>query len=297
MHYVRNPVWSSLALKFYLMNGLVDSLILMQRGWFAARRLVRLPSMQMMLSLLFGVMVTSFVGHSTLPQVELSDKQKYRLLKSQITRRFILSPIQSDREVTTAVIHAISRATGKTGVNLNEVRSLAKKIIHVSKCFGIDPIHFASLVWRESRFDQTAQSPTGAIGITQMTYAGIEEVLDRLALGSHRRFGALRAQVASCQPGFLNHVPTEVTPEALSMWHDRVETQLDDALMMGAILFKLDLASAESIPARPMREIYRTAFENYNGEAGFKAQFAEEVLALSQTVAEFGSVMIARSGL
>jgi hypothetical protein len=279
----------------------VGPLILMQRGWFAARRLVRLPSMQTTLSLLFGVMMASFVGHSTLPepgsQAELSDKQKYRLLKSQITRRFLLSPIQNDREVMTAVVHAISRATGRTGVDLIEVRALAKKIIHVSKCFGIDPIHFAALIWRESRFDQTAQSPTGAIGITQMTYAGIEEVLDRLALGSHRRFGALRAQVASCQPGFLEHVPTEVTAEALAHWHDRVETQLDDALVMGAILFKLDLASAESIPARPMRELYRTAFENYNGEAGFKSQFAEEVLALSQTVAEFGSVLIARSGL
>lgn len=49
---------------------------------------------------------------------------------------------------------------------------LAEEIVKSSYCFGTDPFLIASKVRQESRFDARAISPTGAIGLTQLTRIG-----------------------------------------------------------------------------------------------------------------------------
>lgn len=63
---------------------------------------------------------------------------------------------------------------------------LARRIIESSYCFGTDPFIVASKIRQESEFNLWAKSPTGALGLTQITNDGIKEVLDQLG---HRGSG------------------------------------------------------------------------------------------------------------
>lgn len=59
-------------------------------------------------------------------------------------------------------------------------RELAQEIVASSYCFGTDPLIVASKIRQESKFDTRAISHTGAIGLTQLTKIGLEEILDQL---------------------------------------------------------------------------------------------------------------------
>ncbi|NUM57254.1 MAG: hypothetical protein HUU56_01405 [Bdellovibrionaceae bacterium] len=58
-------------------------------------------------------------------------------------------------------------------------REMANEVIVSSFCFGTDPFIEASKVRQESKFDIRSVSPTGAIGLTQITGIGLKEILDQ----------------------------------------------------------------------------------------------------------------------
>ena len=209
---------------------------------------------------------------------------KYSAFRMRIERNFQLKIIPKRRRLTTIVQRAINEANPKhQGLSVSDINQLTRDVVNVSQCYGIDPVVYTGLIWRESNFKQSARSERNARGLTQMTSAGIEEVLDRLSPTSHRRLGHLRSLVKRCSPNFLVRVPAKASADTLAAWRNSVTFSRKDSLVMGALLLKLNLAQAR-IPHRKPNdfETYRAALEDYNGDPKMKVQFATDVLALAK---------------
>jgi len=84
-------------------------------------------------------------------------------------------------------IHDINPNRDANAPNDISTKDLAKRIAGVSYCFHIDPFVFTSLIRQESiTYNQRADSPTGARGLTQFTTIAVEEVDDQLGIrGNH----------------------------------------------------------------------------------------------------------------
>jgi hypothetical protein len=174
-------------------------------------------------------------------------------------------------EVPRLVKSSILAANENKGlVTQLEAKVLSKKIVHVSQCLDIDPIVFTALIWRESHFKHQSKSETGAVGLTQLTKTGIEEVLDRLASQSIRRRDDLRNQMTACYPSLMKSIPASLDFVDLSEWKRKVAASPELSLIFGAALLKINLTSD-----------YRTALAKYNGDPRVKVQFAEDVLVLA----------------
>ena len=160
----------------------------------------------------------------------------------------------------------------RTNINKGEAKVLSKKIVQVAKCMDLDPVMFAALIWRESHFRHVAQSETGAVGMTQLTKPGIQEVLERLAENSWRKKDLIRMQVASCYPKIFKQIPKNIDVEDIAQWKQKIKNSLDMNLVFGAVLLKSYLDRHQD---------YQIAFEKYNGDPRIKVRFAQEVLALN----------------
>jgi hypothetical protein len=179
---------------------------------------------------------------------------------------------------------AINEANPKhEGLDVSEISFLSREVVRVSKCYGVDPVIFTGLIWRESNFKPGSISERYAVGLTQMTSSGIREVLERLSPTSHRRLGHLRSLVQKCSPNFIGRVPYEVSEDTLAAWRNSVEFSRGDALVMGALLLKINLASTNLLKTQANEiETYRDALEHYNGDPAIKVQFANDVLQLAK---------------
>ena len=219
---------------------------------------------------------------------------KNALFRFQIERNFSLKTKLNGPELQGLVLKAIHEANPKNeGLDPSELIPLSKNVVKVSGCYGIDPVIFTSLVWRESNFKPSAMSETGATGLTQMTHRGIQEVLERLSPLSHRRLGHLRALVKKCNPAFLERVPAMVSADTLAAWKNSVTFSHTDALVMGALLLKINLASVKSskLPFNRIA-VYQDALEKYNGDPKIKIQFAKDILLLSKRMIELPEVAL-----
>lgn len=189
---------------------------------------------------------------------------------------------------------------------------LAKELVNSSYCFGTDPYVIASKVRQESKFDTRAISPTGAMGLTQMTEIGLEEVLDQLG---HR--GAKFAepdvnifiqQALSCylgasagavfktfpeiktyktKSGRIDYTPETI--KSVKRWFSFVKngTNLDKRLMirkqiiLGQTLLKVYLAYSYALSKnKNMTNIYNEALKMFNGDR-IKVRYAKEVMKKS----------------
>ena len=220
-----------------------------------------------------------------------------QMIRFQIEKNFALKGSIQKRELHRMIQHAMNEANPKhEGVSIAEMNRLAREIVSSAQCLGIDPIILTALIWRESNFKPTAQSETGAVGLTQMTNPGIKEVLDRLSPTSHRRLGYLRSLVGRCNSGFLARVPGEVSADTLAAWKNSVAYSNTDAVMMGALLLKLNLASTKPHSSISNGiEVYMSALEHYNGDPVIKERFAKDVLLLSRRMMEPPTVALNNS--
>ena len=203
----------------------------------------------------------------------------------QIERNFSLKTTLSKTEMQGLVAKAIGEANPRHEdlEEANAIPTLSQQLVRTASCYGIDPVIFTGLVWRESNFKPRVSSETGATGLTQMTRQGIGEVLDRLSPISHRRLGHLRSLVKLCNPHFLDRVPPKASADTLAAWKNSVNHSTEDALVMGALLLKINLASVSPANAVLNRVgYYRNALERYNGDPKVKLQFATDVLLLAK---------------
>ena len=216
------------------------------------------------------------------------------LIRFQIEQEYPLKPVYPKRELYTLVQKAIAEANPKhIGLSLEESTHLVRQVVHSAQCYGVDPVVFTALIWRESNFKPEATSETGAVGLTQMTVTGIHEVLDRLDPHSFRRLSHLRALVKRCDPQLFHRLPAEISADTLAVWKNNVALSNSDALIMGSLLLKINLASRAH--SRHQLQVYQAALERYNGEPKIKVQFARDVLMLAKRMTSFPEIALNES--
>lgn len=196
---------------------------------------------------------------------------------------------------------------GKAGSNDNEKKNgmsnlaLAEKITRLSFCFGTDPYGLAAQIKKESTFERSRISGTGAVGFTQMTGIAIDEVHDQL--GNRGIDGAIMENVpylrtaAACYLGagrrFVPMFESGVIPKGKTVNNNGVylkksktylRTHVDSDLIYGQITLKVHLARAKK-KGLAGRQAYIDAFKAYNGEPrGRAGKYATEVMTSMKTI-------------
>lgn len=171
-----------------------------------------------------------------------------------------------------------------TQSSLTSAETVAKLVEKTASCYRVDPFVFTALIWRESRFNERAVSPTGAIGFAQLTLPGVREVLDRVRPRGHRRMWHARKLLEKCNPELFHRLPSD-SGRASGWWTKAIIAQNPEwNLAMGALLFKIQLSAIPKLSQHPERlfDHYRKALERYNGDQRVKVRFAKEVLQKSQ---------------
>lgn len=160
---------------------------------------------------------------------------------------------------------------------------IAWKIYAISDCLDIDAVIYSSLVFSESKYESSAVSPTGAVGLTQFTTIGIKEVNDQLG-----RRGASFARSSSSRyfKSILSNCICEQNGirQYRDLWHfsnqkQRLLENADHALIYGAIYLKSLLSVAKyEFPYHSMRELYFEALVRYNNDPKVRQEYAKTIL-------------------
>lgn len=207
-------------------------------------------------------------------------------------------------------------ATGKkcafTFESINGIseRELAIEITRASYCFGTDPFVVTSKIRQESRFDMSAVSNTGAIGLTQLTAVGLKEVLDQMGqrgekyafLENKEYLGkAIDCFAQKAAPAILKDFPkidivklkngrieyTTETIKSLKAWvlprtnmpkSEARKVLIQRQLFLGNALLKIYLAYSKKVaPQRPMIKHYESALRMFNGD-NIRVKYAKDVI-------------------
>jgi hypothetical protein len=196
--------------------------------------------------------------------------------------------------------NAARGAEQRNGISHNE---LAAKIVRASFCFGTDPLMAAGTMVVESHFDNKQVSNTGAVGLTQMTSSGLDEVNDQLgnSNGGKSRANSTTAPILrkfiACYLADGSDAQNGSHKVWRNMWEDGVfpvgtvlvekrkymavakrwvVSDLDRSLIYGQILLKTYLATQNPTglkkswlnPQRAEENLYTQALRAYNGEPG-----------------------------
>jgi hypothetical protein len=200
-------------------------------------------------------------------------------------------------------INKIGKAGGKNNETKNGLTNmqLAIKITRLAFCFGTDPYGIAAQIKKESTFDRTVISGTGAVGFTQMTGVAIDEVNDQF--GSRGKDGTIMdnvpyiRQAANCYLGAgKRYLPmfeagviskgTSVTKNKVALARSKrwLRAHVDSDLIYGQVILKILLARARADGLRD-KAAYSRAFKDYNGEPrGRDRRYANEVLSSMKTI-------------
>jgi hypothetical protein len=208
-------------------------------------------------------------------------------IRYQIEQDFNVWRGHSSRELQNVVSRAIVQANPQLdGLRSGQVTRLARDLVKVSRCLQVDPLIMTALVWRESNFKPHAVSATGAVGLTQMTVSGIQEVLERTHTQGFRRLKYGQVLMRRCAPELSNKLAKKwsQTFKRDQIYHIKATLpgQHEESLIWGALLLKLHLASAGV--ELPILERYRVALERYNGDQRVKSSFAKDILWRSQAL-------------
>ncbi|MCO4752976.1 MAG: lytic transglycosylase domain-containing protein [Bacteriovoracaceae bacterium] len=160
---------------------------------------------------------------------------------------------------------------------------LAENIVEASSCLDLDPIILTALIHKESTFKPDAKSPTGAVGLTQLTSAGIKEIKDQLG---YRGLEYTRAENTKYLHLNLQRcMGVQRYKDFLSVMNKDtqyikrvVQEQTLTSVYMGAILLKVYLAHIkDGNPSEDINSMYQKALELYNGDDNRRA-YASRIL-------------------
>lgn len=220
----------------------------------------------------------------------LQDKG-FRLKLQSIYKHYLFVPLILD-EVWLA--RQIKRANPK--LPDAEIQIIQKTIRKVSACFNIDTWMLTGLIYKESTFNKSAVSPTRAVGLTQFTSKGIQEVHDQLGKNGH--VGApeeittyFRNKIYQCiNPKWIDPWNMVKSIQGTNKFNEDIKAMLmkDHLLSItyGAILLKTFIAYLDNRNEveglkMTMPEIYYNAFQRYNGEDGdAKVRYAQTIFKL-----------------
>ncbi len=150
-------------------------------------------------------------------------------------------------------------------------------ILQASIATGIDPFIFTSLVKKESVFKSNAKSPTGALGLTQLTTVALNEIRHQMGLDlkAHANPSAKAALTQMALEYFeqdtekFNQWVTWLSKTTLKSAREELHTNNDYALLTGALLFKIYISLNNGN--------YLSSLKAYNGSK-IKNQYAKDVL-------------------
>lgn len=171
-------------------------------------------------------------------------------------------------------------------------KMLAREILHNSACFNIDPYIFTGLIHTESTFNNSATSPTGAVGFTQFTNIGLREVHDQL--GERGKTGAIASTIEFWKTLFndcvdpewmplwkrTNHLPEE---ERKAYQKKILKTDPVLSLAYGTLLLKLYWGRQSQLWEErsdvTAEDVFLRALARYNGEPNGRAEiYAKKIL-------------------
>lgn len=150
-------------------------------------------------------------------------------------------------------------------VPTEQVIQIAYETITLAECFKVDAKLFVALMRMESNFDMTAISHTGAVGLTQFTSIGAQEVSDQLGERGPR-------YANSRNTNYLNDIIGNCTDQWQQLWlrergwSNQKELFLEDvqlSIVYGMILLKVFLAKNYE---QDLMDNYYQALVDYNGE-------------------------------
>ena len=187
----------------------------------------------------------------------------------------------------------------QNGLSDNE---LSRKIVRASFCFGTDAKMAAAKIRKESVFAKKAVSPTGAVGLSQLTGIAIEEVNDQL--GNRGNTHAPKANTTYFRKAIRCYLGRDlkypwtvgVTTAGRAMSKDEItraknwiKKDVDRDLIYGHILLKLYLAVTKS-NSSGTSDNYAKAFIRYNGDNARvgktqrKFVYSKEVMGFFQNI-------------
>lgn len=164
---------------------------------------------------------------------------------------------------------------------------LARKILIVAEEFGIDPFVFAALIRKESTFRRRALSPTGAIGLTQMTTIAIHEVNRQLGVPGRRYLitdiGHFQDNVANGRLaqrlGYGEWVPLWIRGQSIPEMKQALVNDPDTSLLYGAVLMRTLLyALSVRYPQSTLNQRYRWALRRYNGDTLEREAYQRQIM-------------------
>ena len=146
-----------------------------------------------------------------------------------------------------------------------EADSLSELILQAADSIGIDPLILTALIRVESLFRPRAVSPTGAVGLTQMTFIAMGELRSQFGLEDPHFRVSLRTELIQMVGTFFQQDQRK-TDEYLNFVEKSKDSNFFRTILLnnpiysilsGALLFKLKLAIS--------RGNYTRAIEAYNG--------------------------------
>tara|TARA_B100001971_G_C18268010_1_gene596190 strand:+ start:30593 stop:31255 length:663 start_codon:yes stop_codon:yes gene_type:complete len=172
-----------------------------------------------------------------------------------------------------------------TKINRNartNAREIAENITLAAQCAQVDAIYLLAKIHQESTFYISANSSTGAAGLSQMTGVAIQEVKDQLGIRGSRY--ARSSVIRSLRNDLKNCLGISAYNELYALYRDKTKYQIKQvykrdikqSILAGAIILKIFLTKNYS-PNRSLRENYRRALEDYNGEST-RAQYAQSII-------------------
>lgn len=161
-------------------------------------------------------------------------------------------------------------------------QEIVTNIVKAADCMQVDAVYLLAKIHTESTFYIDANSSSGAAGLSQMTGIAIQEVRDQLGIrGSKYARNSvilnLTDTLKTCMGDieylkFYNTHKDQTNYQIKQVYKDNIYY----SVLAGAIILKVFLAKNYN-PHRSLRENYRHALEDYNGEST-KAVYAQNII-------------------
>lgn len=210
-----------------------------------------------MIKIIFPVLLNLFINQV----LALSDTEGYFISHEDLIRNYQIESDYNKRDFLSYIL------TENPRVDVEEAVLITEEVIRISQCFKIDARLYLALMRMESNFERGAISHTGAVGLSQFTSIGAQEVNDQLGergrdYANVRNTNYLNELINNCSSNWLH------LWERAEGWQNQKRLFLEDielSLIYGAILLKVYLAKNYE---EDLRQNYYNALVNYNGEPG-----------------------------